>query len=154
MKKYVYTLLFFVLISTTVAAQMNKNRQRIKALKTSYITDELELTSSEAEKFWPIYNLYNTKIQKLRSSTEGGLKRVIQQEGGLENITEEQAKSYLDKSIFTEKEIAEYRAEMMKEFLKILPAKRIIKLHKIERAFNKRMLQEYGNKRRQNTPNR
>ena len=34
----------------------------MKALKTAHITDQLDLTSAEAEKFWPIYNEFDAKL--------------------------------------------------------------------------------------------
>lgn len=33
-------------------------RDKIKALKVGYFTDKVGLTTSESEKFWPIYNAY------------------------------------------------------------------------------------------------
>ena len=36
-------------------------KEKIKALKTAFITTELDLTSAEAEKFWPIYNAFEEK---------------------------------------------------------------------------------------------
>ena len=42
-----------------------------ESLKIAYITKELNLTSSEAEKFWPVYNAYVAEIKKAKKeSTE------------------------------------------------------------------------------------
>ncbi len=57
MKNILLILVVFVFTTTTVEAQ-KMNRERIKLLKISYITDAINLTPTEAEKFWPVYNLY------------------------------------------------------------------------------------------------
>ena len=39
-------------------AQPGKRMERIHAIKVAYLTDKLQLTSEQSEKFWPIYNRY------------------------------------------------------------------------------------------------
>jgi len=41
-------------------------RERIKAARAAYITNRLQLTTAESEKFWPIYNEYTQKRQDLK----------------------------------------------------------------------------------------
>ena len=47
-----------ILAVPTMEAQDKKKdwKDRWKAEKIAYITDAMELTSAEAEKFWPVYN--------------------------------------------------------------------------------------------------
>lgn len=74
MKKY---LLFLIAIfgSFSFVMGQNNNSQRgekIKALKIAFITQKLQLTSAEAEKFWPVYNQYDNEIRQLRSNNRNG----------------------------------------------------------------------------------
>ncbi|MEI6184745.1 MAG: hypothetical protein WCP65_04395, partial [Bacteroidota bacterium] len=39
---------------------------RKESLKIAYITKELNLTTAEAEKFWPVYNAYQAEIKKVK----------------------------------------------------------------------------------------
>jgi hypothetical protein len=41
--------------------------QTIEALKTAYITKDLNLTPDEAQKFWPVYNGFADEIKKART---------------------------------------------------------------------------------------
>jgi hypothetical protein len=43
-----------------------KLAQTIDALKVAYITKQLELTSEEAQKFWPIYNGFAVELKKAK----------------------------------------------------------------------------------------
>jgi len=78
MKKLLFLLFFIIITSSTVFAQKQMKKQRVKALKTSYINNALNLTPKEAENFWPIYNIYSMKIQKLKKSLEGGKRYKIE----------------------------------------------------------------------------
>ena len=64
MKKIILLLLLIGTFNAT--AQDFKNRERIKALKVAFITERLELTSTEAQQFWPIYNTFEDNTNKLR----------------------------------------------------------------------------------------
>lgn len=70
-------LLFFILstiLSLPLMAQEEdiptpqdpKAKARIDAARAAYITDRLELTTEQAEKFWPIYKEFAGKRQELR----------------------------------------------------------------------------------------
>ena len=148
MTKTLHFILFLLLITTNICAQQKEKRENIKLLKTAYITDALDLTSAEAEKFWPVYNIYSEKIQNLKFSMESGKHRKINSVGGIEQLSEEQAKKLIDESLKTELEISSNKTKMTIELSKILSAKKILKLQKAERDFNRRMLQEYGKRRR------
>ena len=66
--KNILALLLF-LVTFSIYAQNDKTdekREKIKAFKVSFLTTELELTPTEAEKFWPIYNAYDDKQLELR----------------------------------------------------------------------------------------
>ena len=148
MKKLILLLFTIMLISNSALAQQQMNREKIKILKTSYITNTLDLSQKEAEQFWPIYNLYSTKIQKLKMQLEGGLQREIILLGGIKNLTNVEAQKLIDKSIQLEQQITTNKVKLINELSKILSAKKIITLKKSERDFNRRILQEYGKRRR------
>lgn len=146
MKRFLLIFSIFFLVTTLVQGQ-NKNRQRIKLLKMSYITDALELSESEAEKFWPVYNQFTNKIQRLRREQDGGLVKEVARLNGLDNITEEQAQSLVEKSMQLESEISTAKRNMNKALAKIISARKILKLHKAEKDFNREILREYGKRR-------
>ncbi len=43
-----------------------RNSSRVDALKIAYITKEMNLTESEAQRFWPIYNDYSDELRTAR----------------------------------------------------------------------------------------
>ena len=66
MKKIVFTLLLSCIASIGLLYSQEKN-ERIEALKVAYITKQLQLTSQEAEKFWPVYKDYFNELKQAKS---------------------------------------------------------------------------------------
>lgn len=75
MKKYLL-ILSLACISFFAKAQGDdpaKKADKIQALKTAFITQKLQLTSEEAQKFWPVYGNYEREIsQLLKNNRDGG----------------------------------------------------------------------------------
>lgn len=63
MKKYL--LIFFVLLGSLSQIKA-QDGEKIQSLKIAFITQKLQLTPSEAEKFWPIYNEYDNEVHGLQ----------------------------------------------------------------------------------------
>jgi len=63
--KHISILILFISISLNTFGQ--DRNDKIKALKTAYITEQLELTKAEAEKFWPVYNAFEEKRSALKT---------------------------------------------------------------------------------------
>src|SRR6476620_10673268 len=73
MKKHI--LLLFVILGSfsEIKAQEDESRaEKIEALKIAFITQKLQLTSDEAQKFWPVYNQYENEIRSLQLDNRNG----------------------------------------------------------------------------------
>lgn len=144
LKKYILILAFLTISNTLFSQQF---RQKVFLLKSSYITNVINLTPAEAEKFWPVYNLYTDKIHELKFELESSLNQQLLKKGSIETLSEKDAAIYLSKMLETEQEIVTQKIKMNKELSKIISAKKMILLLKAEKDFNKRMLQEYGRRK-------
>ena len=74
MKKNLLIALSLLLSFTFVKAQVRNGQraEKIQALKIAFITQKLQLSSAEAEKFWPVYNQYENEIKALRANNKNG----------------------------------------------------------------------------------
>ena len=134
---------------TLSSIAQNKKRDRVKSLKISFITNAIELTPKEAEKFWPVYNQYSKQTVALRNKIDNGFKS-IELQGGPDKLTSAEAAEFVSKITLLEVDIAELNSDRNETLLSIISAKKIIKLLEAERGFNKRMLQEFGKRKRIN----
>ncbi len=149
MKKLV---LIVLLISTGLFAQrpngdgQRPNHEKIKAFKTAHITEQLDLTSSEAEKFWPVYNEFDKKLMALREKERSEIMSKLRNDG-VDTLTDEEANVIIDRVLVMKTTELEYRKELVANLKEVLPPKKIIKLNRAEESF-KRMLLERLKERR------
>ena len=140
--------LLLLLFSATFYAQgesMSEKREQIKTLKVAFFTTELGLTNAQAEKFWPIYNAFDSKQFELRhQKMRAFMKRM--NDGSLDKISEKEANAFLVQIQDTEEELFLLRKKFTSNLRGILPASKIIKLKKDEEDFNRKLLQQYRNK--------
>ena len=127
-------------MSTGVFAQGERHK-KIKALKTAYITEQLDLSSAEAEKFWPVYNDFDAKMTRLRKEERRDIFEKVR--NGMEAMSDEEANQLLDKVIVLKTSELEYNTEMVQELRKVLSPKKIIKLKKAEEDFKRRLLEKF-----------
>jgi len=71
MKFIVITLFCVITALSSVAQEKGQARQglNLQGLKIAFITRELNLTTDDAQKFWPIYFAYFDDLKKAKSET-------------------------------------------------------------------------------------
>lgn len=145
--KLKYILPFLLLCTMTVLGQGNKEkREQIKALKVSYFTTELNLTSDEAAKFWPVYNVYDEKNFTVR---HGKIRQIIKKIEELgDTISEKEAAYYLSQLEDAEEELLNLRKKLTDDLKPIIGSVKVLKLRKAEDDFNKKLLAKYKDRRR------
>lgn len=136
MKKILFMFLFLSTSFVTTAQDRDGHREKIKALKTAYITEGLNLTAKEAQKFWPIYNEYDEKRRNLYRKERAKIENI-------ECITEDKASSYLEEYVEIEREDYLLKKQYYNDLKKIFTAHRIMQLKKVEDEFNHKMMREY-----------
>lgn len=143
-KSFIYTILICLIFASTSFAQGGK-REKVKALKTAFITTELSLTQQEAEKFWPIYNAFEDKQFELRhEKMKSYMKRM---DSDLETMTEKDASNLLSQMESVEEEMHLLRKKLVAELKSVISSHKIIKLKKAEEDFNRNLLKQYRENR-------
>lgn len=143
MKKLLTILL--LLLSLNVVAQ--KHRERVKALKVSFITEKLDLTEKEAQKFWPIYNEHDQQLVKIRYNDIRSIRREIK--NNIDSMTDAQANDLLLKLDAAENKLHKLRLEFSKKLVGVISPKKIILLRIAEEDFKRRMLDELKRRKKE-----
>jgi len=133
-----FTLIFFHI--ATNAQQANggnkeKGKEKIRAIKIAYLTEKLDLTSTEAEQFWPIFNEYHKKRRELFNYEKQQLKQKIEEGYDISKVTDEEAKKVLKKIFEYREQRYKNKISFHKELEKILPPKKILILEVTEKEF-------------------
>ena len=153
MKHYKLLIVSFFLISIATFAQdgplrerFREKKEQIKALKVAFITTELNLTSDEAAKFWPLFNAFEDKQQEIRKQKlKGFLDR--KDDNSIDKLSEKDAATMLSQMESTEDELYQLKKKFVANLKGILPATKILKLKKAEEEFSKKLLQQYRDKK-------
>lgn len=132
-------IIFFLM--TAVMHSQDKKFEKIKALKTAYITEQLALTSSEAEKFWPVYNNFDSQFQKLRHRKHHGNYEDSNVE--TKNLSDTDANKLIDEYLSIEATKLELQKQKITALRKVISPQKIISLRKAEDDFKHELLNRY-----------
>ncbi|WP_298778069.1 sensor of ECF-type sigma factor [uncultured Polaribacter sp.] len=150
MKTKTTLLLILFFCSTYLFAQRNKeSSKKIMALKVSHLTETLNLTTEEAQKFWPIYNEHESISNKFIRNKFLEIKNEIKKAGDLDKLNEERAVILFERIQSLEKQKFEENQKYIANLKQILPIKKILKLKIAEREFGRKLMRKYRQKRKE-----
>lgn len=133
-------------MSLNITAQ-HKNRERIKALKISFITEKLDLSEKEAQKFWPIYNAHEKETSTIKYNEIRSIRKEIKSD--IETMTDEKAIELLNKLNNAEMRLDKLKIDLTDDLNGILPPKKIIHLIIAEEDFKKKILEQYRKQKKE-----
>lgn len=119
--------------------------EKFRSEKVAFLTNYLELTPAEAQKFWPVYN----QLEKERweaQKTRKELEEKVQEAG--ESMTDNQIKQLTREFAGSLKKEANMAADYNEKFLDILPSGKVLKLYKAENEFRMHMIKKFRDRRR------
>ncbi|REG90375.1 hypothetical protein [Algoriphagus antarcticus] len=138
MKKYtLIALLFFVAIGTTVAQRTEEryDREKLEAARVAFITTRLDLKPEQAQKFWPIFNVYNDAREKnLKEMSMLGRVKDAQ-------LSEEEAKSRITRKFEIERKMIIDEEMFVKDLSNVISYNQIIQLNGLSREFARHIYQ-------------
>ena len=143
MIKNLFIVLAFVLVSSSMTAQ-GPARERIRTLKIAFITERVNLTSSEAQNFWPIYNAYEAKLETIRRKERLELRSRI---AFIEELSSNESATLLQQYNTMQKAKYEAEKEFLEEIRDVISPKKTLLLLKAEEDFKKRLLQQMRKRR-------
>lgn len=137
-------LVSILLITTTFYGQHRPDREKIRTLKVAFITERLDLSSSEAEAFWPAYNAHQKQMNSFRRTERTEIREKLR---NIHDVSNQEAEKLLDKFIRIEEEKQNERKSFLAEIKKSIGAKKTILLIKAEEGFKRQLIKQYRNKR-------
>ena len=115
--------------------------ERIRAMKVGMITNELKLTESQAEKFWPIYNNYSDEKNEIHHQIRRLTKRPD------ENLSNSEIIKRQDKILELQQEELNVTKKYRDNFLRVISAQQYSSLMAAERKFNQMLLDQLKERR-------
>lgn len=142
--------LLIAFISLNAIAQdgpfIRKKKEQIKALKVAFITNELSLTPDEAAKFWPLFNTFEEKQQEIKKQKlKGYLDKM--DDDSFDKLSEKDAASMLVQMESSEDELYQAKKKFVASLKGVISPVKILKLKRAEENFNRKLLQQYRNRK-------
>jgi hypothetical protein len=150
MKKITSIITFLLMFSFSIFAQNGRElkgkKEQIKAMKVAFITNELNLNREEAARFWPLCNAFEDKQHEIkRQKIKNYLERL--DNNAFDNLSEKQAVAILAQIESTEDELYQAKKKFVASLKNVISPIKILKLKKAEENFNKKLLQQYRDKK-------
>jgi vacuolar-type H+-ATPase subunit I/STV1 len=151
MKSAVIILVFLLLYPVMELSAQNQNFERFNTYKIGFFTKKLNLSSAEAEKFWPVYNEYQN--QKTRLQVEKGITiRTFNQNES--TLSDKEITALGDKLIAIISEESALAVTLHKKLKEVLPPAKVIRFYQAENQYKQQLLNELQGKQQQRQPPR
>ncbi len=147
--KFIGVAILILLVGNSLLAQPldkeddPKERQRIESLKIAFITKKLNLSPEEAQRFWPVYNQFNTEMESNKRDS-----KLIRKAMGDEfaTMSDPEIEKFTDEIIAQRRKEVEITEKYYAQFKKVLPIRKVALLYKSEREFRRQLLDEVRNR--------
>lgn len=110
--------------------------EEIKAQKAAYLTQKMDLSADESQKFWPVYNEYDKALEAIRMERREAHKAMKDRI----DISETEAAAAIDRELASQQKELDLRKRFAGEFKKNIGAVKTLKLGRAERDFNRELL--------------
>jgi hypothetical protein len=146
MKRIVVFAFIMLVLQVSRSAAQNPNLEKLNNYKIGFFTKRLNLTSEEAEKFWPVYNEYQGQRNQIQLDKLKLNRNFNQNESSLsDKQLEDIGDKYVD-CIVRESSLA---VEFHKKLKTVLPPEKVIMYYQAENQYKVQLLNELQNTRQQ-----
>ncbi len=133
-------ILLLAMLVATITFGQGKNgkpsKEKMKAMKIAYITEKIDLKPEEAEKFWPTYNEYETKMEAFHKA----MRKFHKQEDQLDAMTDAEVEKMMIAINSTRQREIDLQKEYHQKFKAVIPIKKVAKLYKANHDFKRNLL--------------
>ena len=120
-------------------------KEKVEAMRVAFITNKLDLTPEEAQKFWPVYNEFHKKQEELHKKRREQMKNMKE---NIDSLSDKQVESIVDGEMAFRQQNLDLEKEYHAKFKSVLPVKKVAKLYRAEEMFTHRLLEEISEKGR------
>ena len=134
-------LMIILFLATLGMNAQDRKFEEIKAHKIAFITEKVNLTSTQAQKFWPIYNKHEQEVMALRKTQLEGFKTLRNKNVG--DLSEAKAKAMLLKHSQVKAQLTKKMVQLISLLEGVITPQQTIKLLMAEEGFKKRLLKRF-----------
>jgi Spy/CpxP family protein refolding chaperone len=134
-------LMIILFLATLGMNAQDRKFEEIKAHKIAFITEKVNLTANQAQKFWPIYNKHEQEVMALRKTQLEGFKTLRNK--NVDDLSEAKAKAMLLKHGQVKAQLTKKMVQLISLLEGVITPQQTIKLLMAEEDFKKRLLKRF-----------
>jgi hypothetical protein len=138
-KKFLFSVIFALTMlmagEHSIAQPGDRNHrqsEKIEALKTRFFTRQMQLTPQEARLFWPLYDEYTTKQNRLREQRD---ELTPESSDAFDDMTDEEINKMIDDRLQQAETALEDRKKLINDLREILPPHKVARFLRAEHRF-------------------
>jgi hypothetical protein len=139
MKKGIIIVFALLMLPVLKVASQNKKLENFNNFKIGFFTKKLDLTSPEAEKFWPVYNEYQTQKNQIQVEKVAIIRNFNLNET---TMSDNQITELGDKLISTITRESTLAVTFHKKLKDVLPPAKVIRFYQAENQYKAQLLNE------------
>ena len=138
LKKGIWSIIFCLTLHLSLFAQDRRERyEQIEAIKVAFITKKLDLTTEEAQKFWPVYNNYQKELMELMKKRREDRQK-----------TDIAPNDKINADLAYETKMLDLKKKYKKLYSKAIPSEKILLLYQAEREFREHLIKQLNHRRK------
>ena len=147
MKKYLFVSLLMFLAAITASAQENKRKphfspEEFQAKQRAYITEKAELTTEEADAFFPLF----FELQKKKFELERNARKDFKRQRN-EQMSEEECRKFVYNMADVKIEVAKLEREYTDKYLQVLSPCKVRRVQFAEGSFQRDLMKKMTERR-------
>ena len=129
-------MLVLILFINTTFAQADSKKDKIDALRVTFISKKVNFSTQETPSFWPLYNEMNDKMDAARKT----FRLKYNSKTNYDFTTDVEAEAYLAAEVNLRQKEFEIYKEYYEKFNKILPVKKVAAVRRAEEDFKREII--------------
>jgi len=109
-------------------------KDKIESKKIAFITESLDLSPEEAQRFWPVYNEYKGKMKEVRGD------RSDRPKNNFDEMTDAEAEVAINENFDRQQRELDLKRVYYKKMADALSSKKVAKLIMVEKRFKNEVL--------------
>lgn len=118
-------------------------KEKVEAMRIGFLTQKLDLTPDEAQKFWPVYNEFQKKREELHKKRKDEHKNM---KDSVDALSDKQVEAIVDGEMSFRQKNLDLEKEYHGKFKSVLPIKKVAKLYRAEEQFSRHLLEQISGK--------
>lgn len=129
----------FIGVSGEILAQKQDKIEKIDAEKVAFFNRELALTKAESDKFWPVYNDFSNRKDKINRDRKVLFQYISENK---DYMSDAEVQESLTKFLLFQSQESALIETFNKKFLEILPPKKVMMIYITENQFKVYILKQ------------